>query len=96
VGSLIEAIIFDGDWPAVAVPDGLRAISLQAGLQMLPVTSELLAAMDQASIGDGRIPPGSMQRQPVAALARALSEERNAAARPAPAARAADIDLDLP
>jgi hypothetical protein len=76
VGSLIEAIIFDGDPRAAAVPDGLRTVALQAGLTMLPVSKRLLAATDPASAGDERIPRNWMLRQPVAALARALSADR--------------------
>jgi hypothetical protein len=76
MGTLIEAIIFDGDPRTAAVPQGLRTAPLRVGLTMLPVTSELLTKVDPAAVGDERIPSGWMLRQPVAALARALSADR--------------------
>ncbi len=76
MGTLIEAIIFDGDPRTAAVPHGLRTVPLRVGLTMLPVTSELLTEVDPAAVGDERIPSGWMLQQPVAALARALSADR--------------------
>ena len=76
MGTFIEAVIFDGDPGTAAVPPGLRMVPLGAGLSMLPVTSDLLARVDPAAVGDERIPSGWMLRQPVAALARALSADR--------------------
>ncbi len=76
MGTLIEVIIFEGDPRTAAVPQGLRTVPLQAGLTMLPVTNDLIAGVDPAAVGEERIPPGWMLRQPVAALARALSADR--------------------
>ena len=76
MGTLIEAIIFDGDPRTAAVPQGVRTAQLQVGLTMLPVTGELLSHVDPAAVGDQRIPSGWMLKQPVAALARALSADR--------------------
>jgi hypothetical protein len=56
MGSHIEAIIFDGDPQAAAVPEGLRTVPLSAGLTMLPVTSGLVTRLDAGAIGDDRIP----------------------------------------
>ena len=76
MGTLIEAIIFDGDPRTAAVPQGLRTAQLQAGLTMLPVTGELLSHVGPAAVGDQRIPSGWMLKQPVAAFARGLSADR--------------------
>jgi hypothetical protein len=59
-----------------AVPEGLRTVSLPAGLTMLPVTGEVVHGLDPAAVGDERIPGDWVFRQPVAALAREISHDR--------------------
>jgi hypothetical protein len=76
VGTLIEAIIFDGDPGTAAVPNGLRVAPLAEGLTMLPVVRELVSRLDPGAIGDERIPGNWVLQQPVAALARAISHDR--------------------
>jgi hypothetical protein len=77
VGTLIEAIIFDGDPGTAAVPEGFRTAPLSAGLTMLPVVHELVSSLDPGAVGDERIPGNWALRQPVAALARAMSHDRS-------------------
>jgi hypothetical protein len=76
MGTLIEAIIFDGDPGTAAVPQGLRTVPLRVGLTMLRVTSELISEVEPTAVGDERKPSRWMLKQPVAALARALSADR--------------------
>jgi hypothetical protein len=76
MGTLIEAIIFDGEPETATVPEGLATASLFEGLTMLPVTNELLRRLDPSAIGDERIPANWVLRQPVAALARTMSHDR--------------------
>jgi hypothetical protein len=76
MGTLIEAIIFDGDPSAAVVPEGLRTAPLSEGLTMLPVVREVLSRLDPGAIGDERIPADWILEQPVAALARAISRDR--------------------
>jgi hypothetical protein len=76
VGTLIEAIIFDGASGTATVPDGLRVVPISAGFTMLPVTDEVVSRLDPRAIGDERIPGNWVLRQPVAALARAMSHDR--------------------
>lgn len=72
----IEAIIFDGDPETAALPMGLRAVPLPGELTMVPVTDEVASELDPDAIGDERIPANWNLQQPVAALARALSRDR--------------------
>jgi hypothetical protein len=65
---LIEAIIFGGHPRTAATPPGLRTAPLQVGLTMLPVTSDVPAAVDPAAVGDEQIPAGWMLRKPVARI----------------------------
>lgn len=76
MGTLIEAVIFDGGSRTAVLPRGLRTARLKAGLTILHVTGEVLRHLDPAAVGDERIPAGWMLRQPVAALARELSADR--------------------
>src|SRR5260370_31016597 len=73
VGSLIEAVIYDGSSsPGTALPAGVRTVALRAGLIMLPLTGELAARLGQAA-GEERIRPRWVLRQPIARPARQLS-----------------------
>ena len=76
MATLIEAIIFDGNPVTAAVPGGMPTALLSAGLTMLPVTGEVIGRLDPGQAGDHRIPDHWMLRQPVAALARAISHDR--------------------
>jgi hypothetical protein len=79
MGSRIEAIIYDGTTVPEALPAGEVTVALPAGLTMLPVTDEVASGLDQTAIGDDRINPAwVLLRQPVAALARRMSQGRRA------------------
>jgi hypothetical protein len=76
MGTRIEAVIFDGDPKTAALPNALPAVPMPGGLTMLPVTSEMLSGLDPDAIGDQRIRGSWNLKQPVAALAKALSRDR--------------------
>lgn len=78
MGSLIEAIIYDGGSRPEALPGGLPTVPLASGLTMLPVTDELFAMLDPRAMGDERISSNWVLQQPVAALARRMSAGRRA------------------
>jgi hypothetical protein len=72
----IEAVIFDGDPETAALPVALPTVPMPGGLTMLPVTAEMLSELDPHATGDERIPGNWHLKQPVAALAIALSRDR--------------------
>jgi hypothetical protein len=76
MGTRIEAVIFDGDPKTAALPNALPAVPMPGGLTMLPVAAEMLSGVDPDAIGDERIPGSWNLKQPVAALAKALSRDR--------------------
>jgi len=76
VATQIETIIFNGGRSSAAIPEELRTVPLSAGFTMLPVTQEVLSRLEPTAVGDDRIPADWTLRQPVAALARAMSADR--------------------
>ena len=60
------------------MPDGVIIVQLTAELSMLPITEDQARRLDPGAVGSDRIPAGWMLRQPVAALARAISADRAA------------------
>lgn len=74
--TVIEAIIFDGGPRTAAVPQGMRTVQLQAALTMHPSPANRSHRVNPAGVGDEPIPSGWILKQPVAALARALSADR--------------------
>ncbi len=77
MGSLIEAVIYDGASRPVALPPGARTVPLPAGLTMLPLVGELARRPGQPG-AERRIRPGWKLRERIAELARQISADRRA------------------
>lgn len=77
MGSLIEAVIYDGASRPAALPPGARTVPLPAGLTILPLAGELARRPGQPG-AEGPVRPGWVLRGRIADLARRISAGRRA------------------
>jgi len=77
MGSVIEAVIYDGASRPAALPPDARKVLLPAGLTMVPLAGELARRAGQPG-ADRLVRPGWMLRERIAELTRRVSAGRRA------------------